>query len=613
MLPAPAGTLQAHPKTRSGRRPTTVPTGLPSAQCHDALMSTFLQDFAARLNRLPWRLFKKLPAAGWVALYVAVALNAPIFWRRAQTLPVGTTAAVQAGVVASEVLLLLSLTGLLCALATLGGRWVWRTAATLLILISAVCTFYMVRFNVVIGYGVINAVFTTDHDMSGELVGVWVFVWVALLGLLPMWWLWRSPAPPALWRQWRQPMALGGRLATIVVLAGVFSAAQTALRHTGKQAVADAVEAAPNPVGVAAHSYVPSNWLAGAGMVASNKVAARNQEARLVDPAKKFNYVSQADLSDVVLVFVVGETARHDRFGLLGHSRPTTPRLAATPQVLAFAATSCDTVTKLSLACMFVRPEGLQADANLGPDLVLEDNVFSVLRKLGFGIELFAMQSELGFYNRVKASAYKFREVIAAQPQNAGKPVDDMLLLPELQASLASATAAGKPRKPHAVVLHTKGSHYLYTQRYPRSFARWQPECMSTDHACTGEHLLNSFDNSILYTDHVLAETIGLLKSHKALLVYSSDHGESISDNAHFHGTPRRMAPPEQRAVPLIFWASDRFLADPVLKARYGRLAQRQQAGVPGVGHHNLFASLLGCLGVSSPDGGITASDNLCQ
>lgn len=576
-------------------------------------MPPFPQDLAARFRQSAGRFFAGLPAAGWVALYVAVALNAPTLWRRAQALPEGMSVAVQAGVVASEVLLLLSLTGLLCAVATLAGRWVWRGVASLLIVISAVCAFYMTRFNVVIGYGVINAVFTTDHDMSGEVVGMWLFVWVALLGLLPLWWLWRGQAAPALWRQWRQPRALLRRVLTVVLLAGVFSVAQSALRHSGKQAVADAVEAAPNPVGVAAHSYVPSNWLAGLGMVASNKLAARSQEKRLVDPAKKFIYTPQTDLSDVVLVFVLGETARHDRFGLLGHSRPTTPRLAATPNVVGFAATSCDTVTKLSLACMFVRPEGIQPDANLGPDLILEDNVFSVLHKLGFGIELFAMQSEVGFYNRVKARAYKFREVIAAQPENAGKPVDDMLLLPELQASLAAATAAGQPRKPFAVVLHTKGSHYLYTQRYPRSFARWQPECMSTDHGCSGEQFLNSFDNSILYTDHVLAETIALLKSHKALLVYASDHGESISDNAHFHGTPRRIAPPEQRAVPLIFWASDRFLADPVLKAGYQRLAQRQQVGVPGVGHRNLFASLLGCLGVASPNGGITAGDNLCQ
>lgn len=557
-------------------------------------------------------LARRVPTAAWVALYLGLVLNLPILWRRAASLA-GAPELLRLEVLGSEALLLLTLSALLCGVATLAGRWVWRVLATLLVLISAICAFYMARFSVVIGYGVINAVLTTDHDMSGELVGFWLLLWLLLLGLLPLIWLWRAPAPPALWRQWRRPAVLLRRLGTLVLLAVVFQGAQDALERYGRLAATDRTEAAPNPVGVAAHSYVPSNWLAGLGMVASNAWAAHSQEANLVDPAKRFTYRPQTDLSDVVLVFVVGETARSDRFGMLGHSRATTPRLAATPHVAGFAAESCDTVTKLSLACMFVRPEGLRADPGLGPDVVLEDNVFSVLRKLGFAIDLYAMQSEVGFYNRTKADFYKFREVIAAQPQNAGKPVDDMLLLPELAASLRRAAQPGQARRPHLMILHTKGSHYLYSQRYPREFARWQPECLSTDAACSGEDMLNAFDNSILYTDHVLAETIELLRTRKALLVYSSDHGESISDNAHFHGTPRRIAPPEQRAVPLIFWASDSFLADPALRAGYEHLTRRARAGGTRVGHRNLFASLLGCLAVQSPDGGITPADNLCQ
>ncbi|MDH4393099.1 MAG: kdo(2)-lipid A phosphoethanolamine 7''-transferase [Aquabacterium sp.] len=551
---------------------------------------------------------RALPSAGVVAAYVALVPNAPVFYRHFHALPNG------AGVVAAEALLVLSLTALLCSVFTLAGRRVWLTFASVMILVSAVCAYYMARFGVVIGYGVINAVFTTDHDMSGEVVGLWLLAWVVVFAGLPLLWLWRAPSTtPPLWRQWRQPRALVGRVATFAVLLAVFSGAQVLLRKQGQQAAPDQVEAAPNPVGVAAHSYVPSNWLAGAGMVASNHLAGKRMASRLIDPAKRYAYRPQTDLSDMVLVMVIGESARRDRWGMLGHSRATTPQLAAQPRVLAFAAQSCDTVTKLSLACMFVRPEGLQAAADMGPDIVLEDNVFSVLRKLDFRIELFAMQSELGFYNRVKADAYKFREVIAAQPENTGKPVDDMLLLPELSAALKRASAPGARTHPRAIVLHTKGSHYLYTQRYPRSFARFQPECLSTDQRCSAELLLNSYDNSILYTDHVLGETIALLRSHKALLVYTADHGESISDNVHFHGTPRRIAPPEQRAVPMVFWASERFLSDPALKAGYEQIAARQQDRSSRVGHHNLFASLLGCLGVKSPDGGITAADNLCH
>ncbi len=46
--------------------------------------------------------------------------------------------------------------------------------------------------------------------------------------------------------------------------------------------------------------------------------------------------------------------------------------------------------------------------------------------------------------------------------------------------------------------------------------------------------LLNAYDNTIVYTDHVLAELIGRLRAvdYHAALIYSSDHGEDIFDDA---------------------------------------------------------------------------------
>ncbi len=60
---------------------------------------------------------------------------------------------------------------------------------------------------------------------------------------------------------------------------------------------------------------------------------------------------------------------------------------------------------------------------------VLEETVFSVFKKLGFSVELFAMQSEVWFYNSIKPDFYKIREVIAADPANRGKPVLDSILV----------------------------------------------------------------------------------------------------------------------------------------------------------------------------------------
>lgn len=551
-------------------------------------------------------------------LYIGFLLNAAVLWRRALSFPEGTPGWIQAGMTLGEVLLLLSLTGLVLSLAALAGRWTWRTASSLLLLVSAVCAYYMTRFNVVIGFGVLNAVFTLDHDMSAEVVGWWTAVWIALFGLLPLLWLWRRPAPTSLRQALGRPGQRAAWLMLFLLLGAGFMVGHRLHVWTADAMVRQGEETVLRPSGSVAYAYVPTNWIAGVGLLASNAWQESRASARLVDPGRKFQYTPATDLSDLVVVFVIGETARHDRFGLLGHDRPTTPRLAATPHVAGFAGRSCDTATKLSLACMFVRPEGMVTPEDLGPDQILEDKVFAVHKRLGFHIELFAMQGEAGFYNRVHAQSYKLKEMISAQSENAGRAMDDLMLLPEVTSALQRNDARARPGRPPGpllLLLHTKGSHYLYTRRYPREFARFQPECMSTDEACTRETLMNSFDNSILFTDHVLAETIERLRDRKALLVYSSDHGESIDDNSHFHATPRRVAPPEQRQVPLIFWASDRFLADPVLAQGYRKLEARAAGPLrqQGTGHHNLFASLLGCIGVKSPDGGITAAHNLCD
>jgi KDO II ethanolaminephosphotransferase len=93
------------------------------------------------------------------------------------------------------------------------------------------------------------------------------------------------------------------------------------------------------------------------------------------------------------------------------------------------------------------------------------------------------------------------------------------------------------------------------------------------------------------------------------MVIYTSDHGESIEEAAHLHGTPKDMAPPEQRMVPLMFWASNPLLEQAEharrfagLDAREGRLAS----------HEFLFDSILGCLGIESANGGINPAWNLC-
>lgn len=64
---------------------------------------------------------------------------------------------------------------------------------------------------------------------------------------------------------------------------------------------------------------------------------------------------------------------------------------------------------------------------------------------------------------------------------------------------------AKHPKGRQVVVLRTKGSHFSQASRYPREFARYQPECSGLDGTCSTAELINAYDNSVLYSDTFFA------------------------------------------------------------------------------------------------------------
>lgn len=537
-----------------------------------------------------------------LAIYIGIFLNLSVFVRRFASLTESFHAA-QWTAAAIEISTTVLFTFFVLRLLSFGGKTFSRIVASLLVLISVAASYYMTYFNVVIGYGIVMSVMTTDIDLSKEVIGFKFVVWMLVVSALPLWFIFRNNLRHTLLEQMKTP---GQRIKPLLVLVLAGLLVWLPLRVMDKEQKATEKLSnvdMPSYGGVVAHSYLPSNWLAALGLFAYTQVDENRDAKDFFDPAKAFTYLPPEDIDDTYVVFIIGETTRWDHMGLLGYHRDTTPMLAKEKNLVAFKGTSCDTATKLSLRCMFVR-EGRTADN--AQRTLKEQNIFSVLRELGFSSELFAMQSEVWFYNNANTNNYSFRELIASEKRNDGKSVDDMLLVGELQESLKRF-----PKGKHLVVLHTKGSHYLYSQRYPRSFARFTPECMGVDESCSAAQLINAFDNSVLYTDTFISRVIDQLRDKKALVFYASDHGESIGENSHLHGTPREMAPPEQFRVPMIVWASDSFLTQPDHQRAFELLKAQQGKETPHR-HVELFDSILGCLGYRSPNGGINQANNWC-
>ncbi|WPO95248.1 kdo(2)-lipid A phosphoethanolamine 7''-transferase [Buttiauxella sp. HR94] len=538
-----------------------------------------------------------------LALYIGLFMNCAVFFRRFDSYAQDFTFS-KACAVAIELFGTVLITFFLLRVLSLLGRRAWRVLATLLVLFSAGASYYMTFLNVVIGYGIIASVMTTDIDLSKEVVGLHFVIWLVAVSALPLLFIWSNRCRYTLLRQLRTP---GQRLrsVTLVVLAGLMVWGPIRLMDMQQKKVERSTGVdMPSYGGVVANSYLPSNWLSALGLYAWAQVDESSDNKSLMNPATKFTYVPPKDLEDTTVIFIIGETTRWDHMGIFGYARNTTPKLAQEKNLAAFRGYSCDTATKLSLRCMFVRQGG--ADEN--PQRTLkEQNIFAVLKQLGFSSDLYAMQSEMWFYSNTMADNISYREQIGAEPRNRGKHVDDMLLLDETNIALQN-----NPTGKHLIVLHTKGSHYNYVQRYPRSYAQWTPECVGIDKECSKQELINAYDNSVTYVDSFITKVIDQVRNKKAIVFYAADHGESINEHEHLHGTPRNMAPPEQFRVPMMVWMSDKYLENPEKAKMFAQLKQQAAMKVPRR-HVELYDTIMGCLGYTSPDGGINQNNNWCR
>jgi lipid A ethanolaminephosphotransferase len=146
------------------------------------------------------------------------------------------------------------------------------------------------------------------------------------------------------------------------------------------------------------------------------------------------------------------------------------------------------------------------------------------------------------------------------------------------------------------------GSHGPeYFKRYPKAFERFTPVCQSNAlNDCSQDSIVNAYDNTIVYTDHVLSSLIDVLRRHQdsvdTAMVYLSDHGESLGEfNLYLHGTPYLFAPDQQKHIGMLAWFSAGYQKDVGLNVRC-----LEQARTQALSQDNLFHSMLGLLEVQT-------------
>ncbi len=290
---------------------------------------------------------------------------------------------------------------------------------------------------------------------------------------------------------------------------------------------------------------------------------------------------------ELVVVLILGESARADRFHINGYHRQTTPN-AHSLGLTSFAdVRACGTSTREAVPCLMTR--ATLEDRSLA---LLETSLVSVFREADFRTAWISNHRVLGEADTPVTSISREAHFVHFGNRR-GEFIYSRLLDEDLLPVMDQFLLDPNPRK--LVVLHTVGSHWHYDQHYTEPFRKYTPTCAGkTPRSCTEAELFNSYDNSILYTDHFIGEVIRRLEPLRALVVYVSDHGESLGEGGRFmHGQGGEF--PEQIQVPVLVWASEKYAVENPYKME--RL--RVNAHKP-VSHDYVFHSALDAAGFES-------------
>lgn len=503
------------------------------------------------------------------AVYILVVAN-QTFWARAFGYLSSTPAAFVGFVIGIAAITI-------AAMITFSAKYVIKPALIFFVMVAVVSSWFTDQFGVIIDKEMIrNAAVTTRAESAHLMTPAFLFH-IFLAGILPsLFILWVRVVHKPVVRKFLWNTAVVVPCVAVFVAAGLgFSQTYASVGRLHKD-----IMLTLNP-------FLPI------GSVARFVFASEEDRNIVRRPLGTDAHQRSASTSGKprVTVIVAGETGRAQNFSLGGYPRETNPEMKARGVVYFSNATSCGTATAVSLPCMYSVYPRHEYTHRKGLET---DNLMDILGHAKVQVEWW--DNDTGSYGVANRIPYRFLPDAADPRFCTDGECLDTVLLDKLDDWLSNV------KSDSVLVLHQLGSHGpAYYRRYPDDFRRFTPDCRTPEFgACKPEEIVNAYDNTILFTDHVVAKVIDALKQHEgaisANMLYISDHGESLGENGlYLHGAPYIIAPAEQTRVPIIAWLSPDFS----VASRIDTACLAANAAEP-ASHDNVFHSVLGLLDIAT-------------
>ncbi|MES9855600.1 MAG: phosphoethanolamine transferase [Sedimenticola sp.] len=241
----------------------------------------------------------------------------------------------------------------------------------------------------------------------------------------------------------------------------------------------------------------------------------------------------------VNIVVVMGESLTPSHMSLFGYERETTPylkRLSRDPSLVYKEGIAGGVNTKVAVQTFFNlkrEPE------NVNHLFRHEANLFAMAKRRGMTTHyLSAQTANLATYiGDSDIDHFMSKEDIEAE---VAEKFDEVL--PEKLATIDLSQS-------NFIVLHQRGSHSPYWKFHPDSYDKYPEEGGSVH-----QQRVNSYDNSVLFTDHVNEQIIEVLKRNSSIATYlliTSDHADLLGEGGKYGHS---MLEPLVASVPMIYY-----------------------------------------------------------
>ena len=504
--------------------------------------------------------------------YIALILNLPFLVK---------TAGVITALDNYNLLFLMSLPIFLLSLSIiiqglLSFRWLTKPLLITTVMISSLIFYGTITYGIVFDYGMVQNTVETDSAEALSYVNLYAILFFLIFGVIPSLIIYtiKLTYKPFFTELLSRVKMITLSFGAAFLIASVFYSNYASVGRNNKELL----------------GYVtPYKLLDASYKFVRNQYFYPPLQFKVLDTAPR---IVRDNNRRHVTVMVLGETARAQSFSLNGYVKPTN-QYTEKQGVISFSQmSSCGTATAVSVPCMFSRLNKNNYDKRIA---TAQQNAIDLIHLAGADVLWISNNngSCKGVCTRVKTEQI---EPDKSNPLCDGEYCYDEALLAPLKNKLKTLSHDNT-----LIVLHMIGSHGpTYFKRYPKEKSVFTPDCQRSDiQNCSHEQLINTYDNTIAYTDLVLSKIInelsGLDKKDdiETSLLYISDHGESLGENGvYLHGLPYAFAPEEQTHVPMIYW-SDKIQTD------FNSQCLNALAKSP-ISHDNVFDTLLSIMSVKT-------------